>query len=215
MDLTMTEKYVLTVLDAYGKLSALKKQEHALCLAVSCVWEMQQAGAVAPDKKDRLMVCAPLPAALSYCGPVYGWLAKNPRRPAKAAYRYSWTPKRIKLLVKSVTNVLIEKSVLVLEQPNSQAKAGRCHVDSELIANDIAAIRQLDEAVTSEQLDLAALLLESGTAKKLLSKQERSALKKAVRSFDSAFKAYLQETMKVYWTAKTILWASIGTSAST
>lgn len=214
MNLTRTEKYALAVLDTYGKLGALKKQERAICLAISCIWEMWQAGAVAMDKKGRLVVAAPLPESLSFCGPVYARLAKKARKPEKAAYYCIWTPKRIKMMVKSVTDALIEKSVLVLEQPNGLSKADRCHVDNGVIADDLAVIRQPDEAAAPEQLDLAALLLESRAAKKMLSKQERNALTKLLRQADSGFIEYLTKTMKLYWLDKTIAWACIGSSAS-
>ena len=214
MNLTRTERYALAVLDAYGKSDALKKQERAICLAISCIWEMWQAGAVTTDKKGRLIISAPLPEALSYCGPVYAQLAKKARKPEKAAYYCIWTSKRVKAMTKSVTDILIEKSALVLEQPGGLAKASRCHVDNNLIENDLAAIKQPDEALTPDQLELAALLLESRAVKKMLNKQQRNALKKALRQTNNGFIDYLTKAMKLYWTDKALAWACVGSSAA-
>ena len=101
MDLTTTEKYALAVLEAHGKLSALKRETLALYLAASCVWDMMQAGVVTEDGEGKLMVSAPLPETISYCGPVYEWLGKKPIKKEKAALKYisALTNKRIKELV--------------------------------------------------------------------------------------------------------------------
>ena len=47
------------------------------------------------------------------------------------------------MLVKSIADDLIEKSVLVLEQ---QGKAKRCHVDLTAIAEDLEAMRDMEGA---------------------------------------------------------------------
>ena len=214
MNLTTTEKYALAVLDAKGRLTALKKQERTLYLAASCVWEMMQAKSVTADKKGKLRVSAPLPEMLSYCRPIYERLAKKPMKPEKVPYDRIWTNKRIKALVESIADDLISKSVLVVEQQNSLLKAKLCHVDTSMIADDIAAIKHMDRTTFPEQINLAILLLESGTAKKLLSKQELSALKKTVKQMDSDFKTYVKKVKKRFQAGKTVILASIASSPS-
>ena len=63
-------------------------------------------------------------------------------------------------------------------------------------------------------LYLAVLLLESGTAKKLLNKQELSALKKALKQMDSDFKTYIKKVKKRFQAGKAVILASIASSAS-
>ncbi len=214
MNLTTTEKYALTILETYGKLTALQKQEPALYLAASCVWEMIQAKSVAVDKKGKLKISTPLPETLSYCAPVYERLAKKPMKPEKIPLDRIWTNKRIKTLVESVTDDLIGKSLLVVEQQGSLRKAKLCHVNTTVITEDLSAVKHMDRAATPEQTDLAILLLESKTAKKLLNKQELSALKKAVKQMDSDFKTYVKKVKKRFRAVKTAIWASIASSAS-
>ena len=214
MNITTTEKYALAVLEAKGKLTALKKQERALYLAASCVWEMMQTESVTTDKKGKLRVSAPLPEMLSYCSPIYERVAKKPMKPEKVPYYHIWTNKRIKALVESIADDLIGQSVLVVEQQNSLLKAKLCHVDTSMIAENIATIKHIDKTIAPEQINLAILLLESGTAKKLLNKQELSTLKKAVRQTDSDFKTYVKKVKKRFQAGKTVIWAGIAPSAS-
>lgn len=200
MNLTTTEKYALAVLEAHGSLSALQKKERALCLAASCVWDMMQAKSVTEDKKGKLRIFAPLPETLSYCSPVYEMLEKKPMKPEKVPYDRIWTNKRIKTLVESIVDDLIGKSVLVVERQNSLLKSKLCHVDTTVIAEDIAAVKHPDRTFPSDQTNQAILLLESGTAKKLLNKQELSVLKKTVRQTDSDFKTYIKKVTKLFRT---------------
>lgn len=214
MNLTTTEKYALAVLDVKGKLTALKKQEQALYLAASCVWDMMQAKSVTADKKGKLRIAAPLPETLSYCSPIYERLAKKHMKPEKVPYDRIWTNKRIKTLVKNITDDLIGKSVLVVEQQSSRSKAKLCLVDTTMITEDIAAVKHMDSTATPEQTNLAVLLLESGTAKKLLNKQELSVLKKAVKKTDSDFRIYIKKVKKLFQTTKALLWTGVVISAS-
>ncbi len=213
MNLTTTEKYALAVLEARGRLSALQREEQALYLAASCVWDMMQAGAVTADEKGRLRVSAPLPETISYCDPVYEWLVQKPMKQEKAALKYisALTNKRSKTLVERVADDLIDKSVLVVEQ---QGKAKRCHVDPAAIAEDLEAMRDIEGAVTPDQLMLAELLLASKTAKKLLNKQELSILKKAVERASGGFHAYIGNVKKYFDTVNTIIWVCIGVCAA-
>ena len=214
MDLTTTEKYALAVLEAHGKLSALQRETLALYLAASCVWDMMQAGVVTEDGEGKLMVSAPLPETISYCGPVYEWLTKKPMKKEKAALKYisALTNKRIKALVKIIADDLIGKSVLVVEQ---QGKAKRCHVDLTAIAEDLEAIRDMEGAVTPDQLMLAELLLDSKAAKKLLNKKELSSMKKAVKQANGSFHVYIGEVKKYYDTVTAIILVCIAVSAAT
>ncbi len=209
MNLTTTEKYALAVLEVHGRLSALQKKERALYLAASCVWDMMQAKSVTVDKKGKLRISAPLPETLSYCGPVYERLTKKPMKPEKAALDYVYINKRIKMLMENIADDLIGKSVLVVEQQSSLRKAKLCHMDNSVIAEDISAVKQMDRAVTPNQINLAILLLESGTAKKLLSKQELSALKMAVKQTGSDFQTYIKKVKKNFQTVEAIILGSI------
>ncbi|MDE6642451.1 MAG: GPP34 family phosphoprotein [Acetatifactor sp.] len=214
MNMTTTEKYALTVLEAQGKLTALQKQEQALYLAASCVWEMMQAKSVTADKRGKLRVSSPLPETLSYCRPIYKRLAKKPMKPEKAALDYIYTNKRIKSLVESIADDLIDKSVLVVEQQSSRRKTSLCHLDTTLIAEDIVAAKHMDRTAAPDQINLAILLLESGTAKKLMNKQEFSVLKKASGQVSTDFKTYVKKVSKRFRIAKAIIWASIGVSGT-
>lgn len=214
MNLTTTEKYALAVLEAKGRLTALKKKERALYLAASCVWEMMQAKSVIVDKKGKLRISAPLPEMLSYCAPIYERLSKNPMKPAKVPYDHIWMNKRIKALVESIADELISKSALVVEQKSSLLKAKLCHVDTTMIAEDIVAIKHMNGTAAPDQINLAILLLESGTAKKLLNKQELSALKKTVKQTDSDFKTYIKKVKKRFRAGQTVILAGIASSAA-
>lgn len=212
MALTITEKYVLAVLETYGKASGLQREDQALCLASACVWEMMQEKSVTADKKGKLRISSPLPAALSYCSPVYKRLAKKPMKPERAALDYSFalTNRRLKHLAESTADDLIDKSVLVVEQKGSLWKVRLCYVDTAVIAKDIDAIKHMAKASAPEQTNLAILLLESGTAKKLLNKQELTVLKKAVKQVNSDFHAYVKKVKKIFWAVKAVIWAGIG-----
>ena len=214
MNLTTTEKYALAVLETHGKLSAFQKKERVLYLAASCVWDMMKAKSVTADKKGKLRISAPLPETLSYCKPIYERLAKKPMKPEKAALNYICTNKRIKTLVQNIIDGLIGKSVLVVEQQSSLRKAKLCHMDATVIEEEIYAIKHMDRAVTSDQTNLAILLLESGTAKKLLNKQELSVLKMAAKQTDGDFKTYIKKVKKKFQAVEALIWASIGVSGT-
>ena len=216
MNLTTTEKYTIAVLGIQGKLSGLQRRERGLCLAASCVWDMIQANAVTADEKGKLMVFGPLPEPLSYCAPVYEMLAKKPRKPERVVldYRNTLTGKRIKALTETIADNLIDKSVLVVEKQSSLRKAKLCHVDTTVIAQDIAAVKHIDKTAPQEQIMLAVLLLESKAAKKLLSKKELSCLKKAVKQVNSDFRRYIRHIKNMILAAEIAILVSIAAAAS-
>ena len=214
MNLTTTEKYALALLESYRNPSALQREEPALYLAASCIWDMMQAGVVTVDGNGKLSVSTPLPKTISYCGPVYEWLKKKPMKQEQAALKYisALTKERTKALVESITNDLIDKSVLVVER---QGRAKQCHVDNAVIAEDLEAMRDMAGVVTPDQLMLAELLLDSGAAKKLLNKQELSIMKEAVTQANGSFHVYIGEVKKYYDTITTIILACIVVCAAT
>lgn len=194
MNLTTTEKYALAVLEAEGKLAALRKQERGICLVASCIWDMIEAEAVVPNEKGKLTVSAPLPETLGYCGPIYELLGKKLGKPEDVVleFTYTLTDRRIKTLVKSIADGLIGKGVLVVEEQGGLVKKELCHVDVALLAEDMAVLKNMDGAVTPDQFMLAILLLESGVAKKLLSREELACLKKAAKRDNSDFQPYVE-----------------------
>ena len=116
--------------------------------------------------------------------------------------------------MESIADNLIDKSVLVVEQQGSLRKVKLCHVDITAITEDITAVKHMDRAAAPDQTNLAILLLESGTAKKMLSKHELSVLKKVVKQTDSDFQTYIKKVKKVFRTVKALLLSSIALSAS-
>lgn len=194
MNLTTTEKYALAVFEAKGKLSSLQKQERGICLVASCIWDLIEAEAVAPNEKGKLKVASVLPETLFYCTSVYEMLAKKPMKPEDAVYEYTFTltEKRIRSLVDRIADGLIEKSVLVVEEQGGPVKTKLCHVDPVALADDMAALKNMDGTVTPDQFMLAILLLESGIAKKLLSREETASLKKAVKENKGDFEPYVK-----------------------
>lgn len=203
MNLTTTEKYALAVLEAKGKLDALQKQEKGICLVASCLWDMMEAEVIAPDTKGRLKVSAQLPESLAYCSPIYELLAKRPRKPEDVVMEYtaSLTDKRIKVLVKSIEDGLVGKSVLVVEERSGLLSAKLCHVDNTVLTEDMTAVKNMDGSVSPDQFMFAILLLKSGVANKLLNKEEMSRLKKAVKQDNSNFQPYVKNLIGVVETA--------------
>ncbi len=203
MKLTTTEKYALAALEANGKLSTLQKQEQGICLVGSCIWDMIKEKVIEPDTKGKLKVSSQLPETLAYCGSIYELLAKKPRKPEDVVLEYTaaLTDKRIKALVKSIADSLIGKSVLVVEEPSGLLNAKLCHVDNEVLADDMAAVKNMDGSVTPDQFMLAVLLLKSGVANKLLNKEEVSSLKKAAKQDNGDFQPYVKNLIAVVETA--------------
>lgn len=181
MNLTTTEKYALAAFEANEKMSSIQKQERGICLVASCIWDMVEAEVIVPDTKGKLKVSAPLPETLSYCGSVYEFLAKKPRKPEDVVleYTHTLTDKRMKSLTEKLVNELAGKALLTVEEQDGLLGTKLCHVDNSVLATDMAAIKNLNDAISPEQFMLAILLLKSGVAKKLLDREQLSQLKKS------------------------------------
>lgn len=82
------------------------------------------------------------------------------------------------------------------------------------IAEDLKVMRDMDRAVTPDQLMLAELLMDSRTAKKLLNEQELSSMKKTDKRADGDFHVYISKVKKYFDTVNTIIWVCIGICAS-
>lgn len=203
MNLTTTEKYALAVLKEDGRLSALQKEKRGICLVASCIWDLIEAGAAVPDEKGKLKISAPLPQNLEYCRCVYKMAAKKPRKPEDIIleYVFAFTEKRMNTLVESIADGLIGKGALITEEQHGLWKAKLCHVDDKVLADNMAAIQSLDGEVNPDQLMLAILLLNSGSAEKLLSKEELSNLKGAVRRDNGNFQPYVKNMIRTVETA--------------
>lgn len=194
MKLTTTEKYALAAFAANEKMSSIQKQERGICLVASCIWDMVEAEVIAPDTKGRLKVSAPLPEDLSYCGSIYSFLAKKPRKPEDVVleYTHTLTDKRMRSLTEDIVSGLADKSALTIEEQDGLLGVKLCHVNHTVLADDLTAIKKLDESMTPEQLMLAILLLKSGIAKKLLNRAELSHLKKVARQDKGDFQPYVK-----------------------
>lgn len=194
MKLTTTEKYALAALETNEKVSSLQKQERGICLIASCIWDMIEAEAIVPDTKGKLKVSTPLPEKIAYCSSIYELLAKKPRKPEDVVleYTHTLTDKRMKALVESIVDGLARKSVLTVEEQDGLLGTKLCHVEQAVLADDMAAIKNLDGAVTPDQFMLAILLLKSGVAKKLLDREELSKLKKAANQDKGDFQPYVK-----------------------
>lgn len=194
MKLTTTEKYALAALETNEKVSSLQKQERGICLIASCIWDMIEAEAIVPDTKGKLKVSTPLPEKIAYCSSIYELLAKKPRKPEDVVleYTHTLTDKRMKALVESIVDGLARKSVLTVEEQDGLLGTKLCHVEQAVLADDMAAIKNLDGAVTPDQFMLAILLLKSGVAKKLLDREELSKLKKAANQDKGDFQSYVK-----------------------
>lgn len=194
MKLTTTEKYALAALESNEKMSSLQKQERGICLVASCIWDMIEAEVIVPDTKGKLKVSTPLPEKITYCSSIYELLAKKPRKPEDVVleYTHTLTDKRMKALVESIVNGLAGKSALTVEEQDGLLSTKLCHVEQEVLADDMAAIKNLDGAVTPDQFMLAILLLKSGVAKKLLDREELSKLKKVAKQDRGDFQPYVK-----------------------
>lgn len=194
MKLTTTEKYALAALETNEKMSSLQKQERGICLVASCIWDMIEAEAIVPDTKGKLKVSTPLPEKIAYCGSIYELLAKKSRKPEDVVleYTHTLTDKRMKALVESIVDGLARKSVLTVEEQDGLLGTKLCHVEQAVLADDMAAIKNLDGAVSPDQFMLAILLLKSGVAKKLLDREELSKLKKAAKQDKGDFQPYVK-----------------------
>lgn len=203
MNLTTTEKYALAVFEAKGKMADLQKDERGICLVASCLWDMIGAGVVAPDEKGRLKVTAALPETLDYCNAIYEMLGKKPVKPEKVVQDYmgALTDKRIRSLVESIAEGLARKGALTLKEQGGLHKTMLCHVNTAVLMDDMAALKNMDGTMTPDQLMMAVLLLKSGVAKKLMSKEEITNLKEAAKRDDSGFQPYVKNMITVVETA--------------
>lgn len=194
MNLTTTEKYALAAFEANEKMSSIQKKERGICLVASCIWDMVEAEVIVPDTKGKLKVSAPLPETLSYCGSVYEFLAKKPRKPEDVVleYTHTLTDKRMKSLTEKLVNELAGKALLTVEEQDGLLGTKLCHVDNSVLATDMAAIKNLNDAISPEQFMLAILLLKSGVAKKLLDREQLSQLKKAASQDKGDFQPYVK-----------------------
>lgn len=194
MNLTTTEKYALVAFESNGKLSDIQKHERGICLVASCLWDMIKAEVIAPDTNGKMNITTPLPEELVYCKSVYEFLAKKPRKSEDVVleYTYTFSDKRIKVLVENLVNDLAEKSALVVEKSRNLRNQKYVYVDKTLLADDIDAVKSMGESITSNQYMLAILLLKSGVAKRLLSKEELSNLKKSVKRDNRDFQPYIK-----------------------
>lgn len=102
------------------------------------------------------------------------------------------TDKRMKSLTEKLVNELAGKALLTVEEQDGLLGTKLCHVDNSVLATDMAAIKNLNDAISPEQFMLAILLLKSGVAKKLLDREQLSQLKKAASQDKGDFQPYVK-----------------------
>ena len=189
-DLSLTQQYLLCVLNQKGKISTLGIAK-TICLPASAVLELLMDDILAFDGK-KLTIHTMLPPQKCYLHPVYDLIQQKQPIKFERVVEYfsvSITSKRINELIDCVGESLAQAGCVrketggLLGEKNLYFPEGQ---DVDTIVQSIRAEILEEGALSQEIVALTALLNKSNDLKKYFSPYEKKALKKRLKEIKEA-----------------------------
>lgn len=184
-DLSLTQKYLLCVLNNKGKISSFEI-EKVMCIAASGVVELLL-DEIVSLKEKKLFTEKPLPAGKSFLAPLYDYIEK--KQPVKFErvienYSITFTDKNINELIKSIGDSLALAGCVQKERDGFIVSKDVYIPDKKAVDAVIQNIRAelLEDGELSEDIvALTSLLNKSGNLTKYFSAYEKKDLKRRLK----------------------------------
>lgn len=211
--LTISQQYLLCVLNEKGKLPSFST-EIPVCLLAGSLIDLILAQCVAVGKDKKLAVTGELTEDNRHLSSLYIFIRESkPMKVEKLAseYAFSLSDKRLKLLIKDVGMSLKALGCASLESGGLTGNAPRFIPDKRAVDNVIQNIRAElleDGAVSDEIVALVSLMEKSSQIKKYFSKYERDQLKARLKEIQSAESSKLVKEMVDYINTMFVIIAS-------
>ncbi len=187
MDLSLSQKYALCVLNEKGKIPAFQLEGSA-CLLAAALLEMQMDGIIRIENK-KIRICGELSGEKEAFRPLYDYLdAPKPRSIDKVTGEFlvTFTNKKINALLDSVCAPMAEEG-LVTQEPGFLGSQTHYVPDTRSVGLVIDGLRAelLEEGEISEDAAMLAVLLErSSLLKTYFSKFEQSQIKARLKELE-------------------------------
>lgn len=185
-DLSLTQQYLLCVLNKNGKLPTFGL-EKTLCLSAAGVLELLMEEALRFDGK-KLTVQSPLPEETAYLKPVYQ--AVERKQPVKFEsiveyFSLAFTDKHMNELIDSIGAALVQKGCVQREEKGGLFGGKDVYIPNEAdvdsVVQSIRAELLEDGELSEDVVALTMLLHKSGDLQKYFSPYEKKALKKRLK----------------------------------
>lgn len=185
-NLSLTQQYLLCVLNKNGKLPAFGL-EKTLCLSASGVLELLMEDILGFDGK-KLTVKAPLPEKMAYLRPVYQVVERKQPVKFESVVEYfslAFTDQHMKELIDSIGGSLAQKGCAQREEKGGLF-GGRVlylpnEADVDSVVQSIRAELLEDGELSEDVVALTMLLHKSGDLQRYFSDYEKKDLKKRLK----------------------------------
>lgn len=187
MDLSLSQKYALCVLNEKGKIPAFQ-MEGSACLLAAALLEMQMDGAIRIENK-KIRIRGELADGKEAFRPIYDYLdAPKPRSIDKVTGEFlvTFTNKKLNALLDSVCAPLAEQG-LVAPEPGFLGSQTHYIPDTRAVGLVIDGLRAelLEEGEISEDAAMLAVLLErSNLLKTYFSKFEQGQIRERLKALE-------------------------------
>ena len=199
-DLTITQEYMICVLNEKGKMSELFGVEKIVCFVAAGLLEMKLEGCIAMEKK-KVCVISDLPEKLAHLKPLYDYINRYESVKIEKIieeYTYTFTDKRFYELVDSVGKSLaeinmaeeIEKGILGKRKYYIPTKDA-VHYVIDMIRSEL-----LEEGEITEDIVLLTILLAKGKIiKKYFSEYEQKEMKLRLKEILNSADGHMVQEM--------------------
>lgn len=199
-DLTITQEYMICVLNEKGKMSELFGVEKIVCFVAAGLLEMKLEGCIAMEKK-KVCVLSDLPEKLTHLKPLYDYI--NGYKSVKIEkiieeYTYTFTDKRFFELVDSVGKSLLEINLVQEKEAGIFGKRKYYIPTKDAVHYVIDMIRSelLEEGEITEDIVLLTILLAKGKIiKKYFSEYEQKEIKSRLKEILNSADGHMVQEM--------------------
>lgn len=185
-NLSLTQQYLLCVLNKNGKLPAFGL-EKTLCLSAASVLELLMEDALSFDGK-KLTVQSPLPEEKTYLRPVYQVVERKQPVKFESIVEYfslALTDKHMNELIDSIGTSLVQNGCVQREETGGLFGGRNVYIPNEIdvdsVVQSIRAELLEDGELSEDVVVLTMLLHKSGDLQKYFSAYEKKDLKKRLK----------------------------------
>ncbi|MDO5345383.1 MAG: GPP34 family phosphoprotein [Lachnospiraceae bacterium] len=185
-NLSLTQQYLLCVLNKNGKLPAFGL-EKTLCLSAASVLELLMEDALSFDGK-KLTVQSPLPKEKTYLRPVYQVVERKQPVKFESIVEYfslALTDKHMNELIDSIGTSLVQNGCVQREETGGLFGGRNVYIPNEVdvdsVVQSIRAELLEDGELSEDVVALTMLLHKSGDLQKYFSAYEKKDLKKRLK----------------------------------
>lgn len=216
-DLSISQSYMICALNEGGKLPALSV-ESPVCLLAGGLIDLIFAKCIAVGQDKKLCITGELGEENQYLNTLYTFIKES--KPMKveglaAEYAFTFSDKRLKLLIKDVGTSLVTLGYATTESGGLLGKTPCFIPDSKIIDSVIQSIRaELLEngTVSDNMIALVSLMDKSNQIKRYFSKYEKDKLKVRLKEIRESGTNKLVKEMVDYIDTLVAIIAATGTA---